>query len=158
MLSSRTGRFRPSSRPSSSTKAWVFLKNHQHSAIRRRGLKTWRKHTRRRWFSPRESLDELKRSEILDVIIESCSTKIFLANPDMDRDLYRRPFHLNESEVEADRKPPPQSKQLLIKTPGTGEGRHTSQWTPKSYCLHERPLRQQETERGIRKPTVSSEA
>jgi type IV secretion system protein TrbE len=47
-----------------------------------------------------QSLDELKRSDILDVIIESCPTKIFLANPDMDRDLYRRQFHLNENEVE----------------------------------------------------------
>jgi len=28
-----------------------------------------------------QSLDELKRSDILDVVIESCATKIFLANP-----------------------------------------------------------------------------
>ena len=38
-----------------------------------------------------QSLDELKRSGILDVILESCATKIFLANPDMDRELYRQP-------------------------------------------------------------------
>ena len=47
-----------------------------------------------------QSLDELRKSEILDIIIESCPTKIFLANPDMDRDLFRRQFNLNESEVE----------------------------------------------------------
>src|SRR5947207_8064977 len=47
-----------------------------------------------------QSLDELRRSDLLDVIIESCPTKFFLANPEMDRDLYRRQFHLNENEVE----------------------------------------------------------
>jgi len=46
-------------------------------------------------------LDELRCARTsIDVIIESCATKIFLANPDMDRDLYRRQFHLNENEVE----------------------------------------------------------
>jgi type IV secretion system protein VirB4 len=63
-----------------------------------------------------QSLDELKRSEILDVIVESCSTKIFLANPDMDRDLYRRQFHLNESEVDLIASLIPK-QQFLIKTP-----------------------------------------
>src|SRR5258708_12619822 len=63
-----------------------------------------------------QSLDELRRSDILDVIIESCSTKIFLANPGMDRDLYRRQFHLNESEVELISSLIPK-QQFLIKTP-----------------------------------------
>jgi type IV secretion system protein TrbE len=47
-----------------------------------------------------QSLDELRKSDILDVIIETCATKIFLANPDMDRELYREQFHLNETEIE----------------------------------------------------------
>src|SRR5580704_17452089 len=75
--------------------AWVFLKN---PAIQRyvvEALKTWRKHNAAMVLST-QSLDELKRSDILDVIIESCATKIFLANPDMDRDLYRRQFHLKD--------------------------------------------------------------
>ena len=95
--------------------AWVFLKN---LAIQRyvvEALKTWRKHNAAMILST-QSLDELKRSEILDVIIESCATKIFLANPDMDRALYRQQFHLNETEVEliADLLP---KQQFLIKTP-----------------------------------------
>jgi type IV secretion system protein TrbE len=63
-----------------------------------------------------QSLDELRRSEVLDVIIESCPTKIFLANPDMDRDLYRRQFHLNENEVDLISSLVPK-QQFLIKTP-----------------------------------------
>jgi len=95
--------------------AWVFLKN---SAIQRyvvEALKTWRKHNAAMVLST-QSLDELKRSDILDVIIESCATKIFLANPDMDRELYRRQFHLNENEVELISGLIPK-QQFLIKTP-----------------------------------------
>jgi type IV secretion/conjugal transfer VirB4 family ATPase len=95
--------------------AWVFLKN---PAIRRyvvEALKTWRKHNAAMVLST-QSLDELKRSDILDVIIESCATKIFLANPDMDRDLYRRQFHLNDNEVELISGLIPK-QQFLIKTP-----------------------------------------
>ena len=95
--------------------AWVFLKN---PAIQRyvvEALKTWRKHNAAMILST-QSLDELKRSDILDVIIESCATKIFLANPDMDRDLYRRQFHLNETEVELICGLIPK-QQFLIKTP-----------------------------------------
>src|ERR1700734_2099423 len=95
--------------------AWVFLKN---PAIQRyvvEALKTWRKHNAAMVLST-QSLDELKRSDILDVIIESCATKIFLANPDMDRDLYRRQFHLNDNEVELISGLIPK-QQFLIKTP-----------------------------------------
>src|SRR6266481_3984473 len=79
--------------------AWVFLKKPSIQRYVVEALKTWRKHNAAMVLST-QSLDELKRSEILDIIIESCSTKIFLANPDMDRELYRRQFHLNEIEVE----------------------------------------------------------
>jgi len=99
--------------------AWVFLKN---SSIQRyvvEALKTWRKHNAAMVLST-QSLDELKRSDILDVIIESCATKIFLANPDMDRDLYRRQFHLNETEVELIANLIPK-QQFLIKTPELGK-------------------------------------
>jgi type IV secretion/conjugal transfer VirB4 family ATPase len=95
--------------------AWVFLKN---PAIQRyvvAALKTWRKHNAAMILAT-QSLDELKRSDILDVIIESCATKIFLANPDMDRELYRRQFHLNENEVELISGLIPK-QQFLIKTP-----------------------------------------
>jgi type IV secretion system protein VirB4 len=78
-------------------------------------LKTWRKHNAAMVLST-QSLDEIKRSEILDVIVESCATKIFLANPDMDRELYRRQFHLNDSEVELISSLVPK-QQFLIKTP-----------------------------------------
>ncbi len=95
--------------------AWVFLKNPSIQRYVVEALKTWRKHNAAMILST-QSLDELKRSDILDVVIESCATKIFLANPDMDRDLYRRQFHLNETEVELISGLIPK-QQFLIKTP-----------------------------------------
>jgi type IV secretion system protein VirB4 len=95
--------------------AWVFLRNPSIQQYVTEALKTWRKHNAAMILST-QSLDELRRSELLDVIIESCATKIFLANPDMDQDLYRRQFHLNDTEVKLIAALLPK-QQFLIKTP-----------------------------------------
>jgi len=95
--------------------AWVFLRNPSIQQYVTEALKTWRKHNAALILST-QSLDELKRSELLDVIVESCATKIFLANPDMDQDLYRRQFHLNDTEVDWIASLLPK-RQFLIKTP-----------------------------------------
>jgi type IV secretion system protein TrbE len=113
--------------------AWVFLNNPSIQRYVVEALKTWRKHNAAMVLST-QSLDELKRSEILDVIVESCSTKIFLANPDMDRDLYRRQFHLNESEVELISSLIPK-QQFLIKTPELAKVANLAVDT-KSYWLY----------------------
>jgi type IV secretion/conjugal transfer VirB4 family ATPase len=113
--------------------AWVFLRNPSIQRYVVEALKTWRKHNAAMVLST-QSLDELKRSEILDVIIESCATKIFLANPDMDRDLYRRQFHLNENEVELIAGLIPK-KQFLIKTPELAKVANLNV-DPKSYWIY----------------------
>jgi type IV secretion system protein VirB4 len=95
--------------------AWVFLRNSSIQQYVTEALKTWRKHNAAMILST-QSLDELRRSELLDVIVESCATKIFLANPDMDQDLYRRQFHLNDTEIEWISSLLPK-RQFLIKTP-----------------------------------------
>jgi type IV secretion/conjugal transfer VirB4 family ATPase len=95
--------------------AWVFLRNSSIQQYVTEALKTWRKHNAAMILST-QSLDELKRSEILDVIIESCATKLFLANPDMDQELYRKQFHLNDTEVALIAALLPK-QQFLIKTP-----------------------------------------
>ena len=99
--------------------AWVFLKNPSIQRYVVEALKTWRKHNAAMVLST-QSLDELKRSDILDIIIESCATKLFLANPDMDRDLYQHQFHLNETEIGLIANLMPK-QQFLIKTPELGK-------------------------------------
>jgi type IV secretion/conjugal transfer VirB4 family ATPase len=113
--------------------AWVFFKNPSIQRYVVEALKTWRKHNAAMILST-QSLDELKRSDILDIIIESCATKIFLANPGMDRDLYRRQFHLNENEVELIANLVPK-QQFLIKTPDLARVANLNV-DPKSYWLY----------------------
>ncbi|MHB8413476.1 MAG: VirB4 family type IV secretion system protein [Candidatus Acidiferrales bacterium] len=95
--------------------AWLFLKNPIIKSYIIQALKTWRKQNAAMILST-QSLDELRKSEILDIIIESCPTKIFLANPDMDQDVYRRQFNLNDNEIDLISTLRPK-RQLLIKTP-----------------------------------------
>jgi type IV secretion system protein TrbE len=113
--------------------AWVFLRNPSIQRYVVEALKTWRKHNAAMILST-QSLDELRKSQILDVILESCSTKIFLANPGMDRDLYREKFHLNETEVGLIGGLIPK-QQLLLKTPELAKvaNLHVD---PKSYWLY----------------------
>jgi len=79
--------------------AWLFMKN---EAIRNyvvQAQKTWRKHNAAMILAT-QSIKELEQSGMLQTVAESCPTKIFLANPEMNRDLYRDVFHLSDTEVE----------------------------------------------------------
>lgn len=129
--------------------AWVFLRNSSIQKYIMEALKTWRKHNAAMVLST-QSLDELRRSDLLDIILESCATKIFLANPDMDRELYRRHFHLNEREVDLIAGLVPK-QQFLLKTPELAKVANLKV-DPKSYWLYtndpyDNHLRQQAFER-----------
>jgi type IV secretion/conjugal transfer VirB4 family ATPase len=113
--------------------AWVFLKNPSIQRYVVEALKTWRKANAAMILST-QSLDELRRSDMLDIIIESCPTKIFLANPDMDRALYGHQFHLNETEVDLISTLIPK-QQILIKTPELAKVANLMV-DPKSYWLY----------------------
>jgi type IV secretion/conjugal transfer VirB4 family ATPase len=95
--------------------AWTFLR---HPTIRRyilEGLKTWRKKNAAMILATQSS-DDLLRSEMLSVVLESCATKIFLANPDIDQKAYRDAFHLNETEAQWIARLVPK-RQMLVKRP-----------------------------------------
>lgn len=79
--------------------AWLFLKNETIRGYIVQAQKTWRKHNAAMVLAT-QSLKELEESGMLQIVSESCPTKIFLANPDMNRDLYREAFHLNDTELE----------------------------------------------------------
>jgi len=96
-------------------------------------LKTWRKQNAAMVLST-QSLDELRKSGILDVIQESCPTKIFLSNPDMDRELYAQQFHLNDNEIELVSTLAPK-RQMLIKNPDIAKVANLDV-DPKSYWIY----------------------
>ncbi|HEY1760656.1 MAG TPA: DUF87 domain-containing protein [Bryobacteraceae bacterium] len=78
--------------------AWRFFR---HPTIRQyilEALKTWRKKNAAMILATQSS-DDLLRSEMLSVVVESCATKMFLANPSLDQQAYRDVFHLNETEA-----------------------------------------------------------
>ncbi len=96
--------------------AWMFLKN---ATIREwivRAEKTWRKKNAAMILAT-QSVVELAASEMLHIVHESCPTKIFLANPNMDRKLYADAFQLNDTELELLESLVPK-RDLLLKQPG----------------------------------------
>ncbi len=95
--------------------AWMFLKN---ATIREwivRAEKTWRKKNAAMILAT-QSVVELAASEMLHIVHESCPTKIFLANPNMDRKLYAKVFQLNDTELELLESLVPK-RDLLLKQP-----------------------------------------
>jgi type IV secretion system protein TrbE len=79
--------------------AWLFIKNETIRDYVVQAQKTWRKHYAAMILAT-QSIKELEQSGMLAMVAESCPTKIFLANPDMNRDVYREAFHLNDTELD----------------------------------------------------------
>ncbi len=96
--------------------AWRFFENQTIKDYIVEALKTWRKHNAAMTIATQSS-DDLQKSNILDVILESCPTQIFLANPGMNAHAYREMFRLSERESELVATLIPK-QQLLVKMPG----------------------------------------
>ena len=79
--------------------AWLFIKNETIRNYVVQAQKTWRKHNGAMILAT-QSLKEFEESGLLPIVSESCPTKIFLANPEMDRNVYREAFHLNDTELD----------------------------------------------------------
>ena len=79
--------------------AWLFIKNETIRNYVVQAQKTWRKHNAAMILAT-QSIQELEESGMLAIVSESCPTKIFLANPEMNREVYREAFHLNDTELD----------------------------------------------------------
>ncbi len=102
--------------------AWLFIKNETIRNYVVQAQKTWRKHHAAMILAT-QSIRELEESGMLAIVAESCPTKIFLANPDMNREVYREAFHLNDTELELiDGLVPP--GQMLIRKAQTSKKIH----------------------------------
>ena len=95
--------------------AWRFLRDPTIRAYVTEALKTWRKKNACVLMATQSS-EDLERSELLRVAVESCPTKIFLANPNIDRAAYQALFQLNDAEAERIATLIPR-QQLLLKQP-----------------------------------------
>lgn len=79
--------------------AWLFMRNEVIRDYIVQAQKTWRKHNAAMILAT-QSIKELESSGMLQIVAESCPTKIFLANPEMDAKLYSEAFHLNPTEID----------------------------------------------------------
>jgi type IV secretion/conjugal transfer VirB4 family ATPase len=79
--------------------AWLFIKNETIRNYVVQAQKTWRKHNAAMMLAT-QSIKELEESGMLAIVAESCPTKVFLANPEMNREVYREAFHLNDTELD----------------------------------------------------------
>jgi type IV secretion/conjugal transfer VirB4 family ATPase len=96
--------------------AWRFFRNSITRTYIHEALKTWRKRNAAVIMATQSS-DDLQRSELLPVIVESCMSKIFLASPGIDLASYRETFHLNQTEAGLIAGLVPK-QQFLLKQPG----------------------------------------
>ena len=79
--------------------AWSFLKNRVIREYVTEAQNTWRKHNAAMILAT-QSIKQLSDAGMLASIAESCPTKIFLSNPEMDRKVYAEAFHLNDTELD----------------------------------------------------------
>jgi len=97
---------------------WIFLKNHTIRDWITRAEKTWRKKNAAMILAT-QSVVELASSDMLHIVNESCPTKIFLSNPNIDRKLYAEIFQLNDTQLELLESLVPKRELLLIQPRGT---------------------------------------
>jgi type IV secretion system protein VirB4 len=98
--------------------AWIFLKNKTIRDWIIRAEKTWRKKNAAMILAT-QSVVELAASDMLHIVNESCPTKIFLANPNIDRKLYAEVFQLNDTQLELLESLVPKRELLVIQPRGT---------------------------------------
>ena len=98
--------------------AWLFIRNETIRNYVTQAQKTWRKHNAAMVLAT-QSIQELTTSGMLAVVAESCPTKIFLANPDMEPAVYRDAFGLNDTELNMLAELAPPGQMLIRKQDGS---------------------------------------
>lgn len=95
--------------------AWRFARDPIVRAYVTEALKTWRKRNAAMLLAT-QSHDDFAKTDLLRTVLESCPTKMFLANPGIDLESARTLFHLNETEARAITELIPR-RQFLLKRP-----------------------------------------
>jgi type IV secretion system protein TrbE len=113
--------------------AWRFIQHPTLRAYVQEGLKTWRKRNAMMLLST-QSIDDFASAELLRTVVESCPTKLLLANPALDRQQYAELFQLNDRELELLTNLVPR-QQILLKRPDLTKVL-TLTVDPKSYWIY----------------------
>jgi type IV secretion system protein VirB4 len=79
--------------------AWRFIQNPTLRGYVQEALKTWRKRNAAMVLAT-QTIDDFASADLLRTVVESCPTKLLLANPAMDRSRYAELFQMNEMELD----------------------------------------------------------
>lgn len=113
--------------------AWRLI---QHPAVRsyvQEALKTWRKRNALMLLAT-QTVDDFASADLLRTVVESCPTRLLLANPSMNREQYRDLFQLNDAEVDLLTNLQPK-RQLLLKRANLAKVLDLNV-DPKSYWIY----------------------
>jgi type IV secretion system protein TrbE len=113
--------------------AWRFIQHDRLRAYVQEALKTWRKRNAAMLLAT-QSIDDFASADLLRTVVESCPTKLLLANPSLDRAQYAELFQLNDMELNLLTELIPR-RQLLLKRPDIAKVL-TLNVDPRSYWLY----------------------
>jgi len=113
--------------------AWRFIQHPTLRAYVQEGLKTWRKRNAVMILAT-QTVEDFASADLLRTIVESCPTKLLLANPALDRRHYAELFQLNEMELDLLTGLIPR-QQILLKRPNLAKVL-TLTVDPKSYWIY----------------------
>ena len=113
--------------------AWRFIQHPTLRAYVQESLKTWRKHNAALILAT-QTVEDFASADLLRTIVESCPTKLLLANPALDRRQYADLFQLNEMELDLLTRLIPR-QQILLKRPDLAKVL-TLAVDPKSYWIY----------------------
>ena len=113
--------------------AWRFIQHPTLRAYVQEALKTWRKRNAMMMLAT-QAADDFASADLLRTVVESCPTKLLLANPSLDTQQYVDLFHLNPMEVELLTGLVPR-QQLLLKRPTLAKVLSLNV-DPKSYWIY----------------------
>jgi type IV secretion system protein VirB4 len=113
--------------------AWRLIQHPMLRAYLQEGLKTWRKHNAAMILST-QTVDDFASADLLRTVVESCPTKLLLANPAFSQSRYADLFQLNIRELQllAGLRP---RQQVLLKRPDLTKVL-TLSVDPKSYWIY----------------------
>ncbi len=113
--------------------AWRLVQHPTLKAYVQEALKTWRKRNAAVLLAT-QAMGDFAAADLLRTVVESCPTRLLLANPSMDRREYAALFQLNEMELDLLTRLQPR-QQVLLKRAGLAKVL-TLRVDPKSYWIY----------------------
>ena len=113
--------------------AWRLIQHPTLRAYVQEALKTWRKRNAAMMLAT-QSIDDFASADLLRTVVESCPTRLLLANPSLDRRQYGELFQMNEMELDLLSGLVPR-QQILLKRANLAKVL-TLRVDPKSYWIY----------------------